>query len=151
MESVNSRKFIREFRIKGDKILKLVGTGEVKEYINNKSNLTKIINDCKNQIEEYTREEKFTRINNIFFMLLIPFLLLSAVASFCLGIFSATRSDIFSIFLSGLICILATTLFLVSREYNAINKIHRKYIDDATEPIKNLKLKLAEFEEKGEN
>lgn len=141
MESVNSRKFIKDYEIKENKIIKTFGTGEIKEVENTKANLTRLKNDITKQIEEFKKEEKYTRFNKRIFSILIVFFAFSFVSFFLYCIFAASRTDILAVILGGLICILSMTLFLVSKEYNKLNTLHRSYINEAAPFINKLEEK----------
>ena len=66
------------------------------------------------------------------------------------SVVAAMKTDALGIVLGGLICILSMTLFLVSKEYNKLNKLHRGYIDEATPYIEKLEEKIITETKEGE-
>ena len=150
MESISSRKFLRNFEIKDNKIIKTFGTGEIREVEKTKANLINLKMIVEKQIEEYDREERFTKFNQIFFNIIIIFFGFSFITFFMYSIVAAMKTDFLSVILGGLICILSMTLFLVSKEYNKLNIIHRTYIDEATPFIEKLKEKIKSETKEGD-
>ena len=145
MESVNSRKFIKDFKVEGIKLIKILGTDEIKELEYTKGNFTRLKNDIEKQIEEYNKEDSFTKTNKTIFRIALIFLIISSILSFAYACYFASKGDFYAIILGGIICILSTTLLLVTREYNKLNNLHRNYITEASDYIKKLEKKIKNY------
>ena len=147
MDSFDLRNIIKDFKVEDDKIIQILGTNETKIYENTKANLTRTINACKKQIEDVEKGEKYTNFNSKIFKIFMPFFLISLVFSFLFAFTSALKTDIFSVGIASLITVLATTLFLITKEYNVQNKIKSEELNKIIKITKGLANKVSKYEE----
>jgi len=147
MDSFDLRKIIKDFKIKDDKIIQTLGTNETKVYENTKANLTKTINASKKQLESLLQGEKHAKFNSKVFKVVMPFFLVSLVFAFLFAFFSALKTDIFSVVLASLITVLATTLFLISKEYNSVNNAKLEELTKILKQTKDLTKKIDKYED----